>query len=116
MFDLDKPEFSQKEKILLLLKEYDALRAEITSMATGHNQFIALMAAVISAALTVGFAQIDFSKGFSDPKVLPLVLLVAALILALDSRETDHQQNRLASAYLASIHSRGLLDTSIRLI
>jgi hypothetical protein len=83
MLDLKEEKFSEKEKVLLRLKEYDALRAEITAMATGHNQFIALAGAGIGAAATVGVAKVNFKNepqlGLTE--VALLVLLVAAILL-----------------------------------
>ena len=40
MFNLTTPEFSKKERVLILLKEYDSLREEIIRRTDSRDRFI----------------------------------------------------------------------------
>jgi hypothetical protein len=46
MFDLTRPEFSTKERVLILFKEYDSLREEIIRRTDSHNRFITVVGVV----------------------------------------------------------------------
>lgn len=54
MLDYSKEKFSDKEKIMILFKEYDTLRAEVISRASGGYQVIAIFAGLIAAVLAWG--------------------------------------------------------------
>ncbi len=51
MFDHTTQQFSAKEKIEVLLKEYDSLRAEIGKKTSGGYQLITVLAAILAAVL-----------------------------------------------------------------
>jgi hypothetical protein len=82
MFDLSKETFSKKEMIAILLKEYDALRAEILSRSTSHHQLVGITGTLIAATLAFGAAKIDFDKGFLNANVFVIVGVIVALVVA----------------------------------
>jgi hypothetical protein len=51
MFNYATEAFSAKEKIEILFKEYDTLRAEIINRASGGNQVVAILAGLFGASL-----------------------------------------------------------------
>jgi len=67
MFDLTKPEFSTKERVLILFKEYDSLREEIIRRTDSHNRLITVVGVVIAATLAFGTMRINFENGFQNP-------------------------------------------------
>ena len=81
MFDLTKPEFSTKERVLILFKEYDSLREEIIRRTDSHNQFITVVGVVIAATLAFGTMRINFENGFQNPNIYVLIGVIAVLIL-----------------------------------
>jgi len=81
MFDLTKPEFSTKERVLILFKEYDSLREEIIRRTDSHNRFITVVGVVIVATLAFGTMRINFENGFQNPNIYVLIGVIAVLIL-----------------------------------
>lgn len=81
MFDLTKPEFSTKERVLILFKEYNSLREEIIRRTDSHNQFITVVGVVIAATLAFGTMRINFENGFQNPNIYVLIGVIAVLIL-----------------------------------
>jgi hypothetical protein len=81
MFDLTKPEFSTKERVLILFKEYDSLREEIIRRTDSHNRFITVVGVVIAATLAFGTMRINFENGFQNPNIYVLIGVIAVLIL-----------------------------------
>jgi hypothetical protein len=81
MFDLTKPEFSTKERVLILFKEYDSLREEIIRRTDSHNRFITVVGVVISATLAFGTMRINFENGFQNPNIYVLIGVIAVMIL-----------------------------------
>ena len=81
MFDLTKPEFSTKERVLILFKEYDSLREEIIRRTDSHNRFIMVVGVVIAATLAFGTMRINFENGFQNPNIYVLIGVIAVLIL-----------------------------------
>lgn len=81
MFDLTKPEFSTKERVLILFKEYDSLREEIIRRTDSHNRFITAVAVVIAATLAFGTMRINFENGFQNPNIYVLIGVIAVMIL-----------------------------------
>ena len=81
MFDLTKPEFSTKERVLILFKEYDSLREEIIRRTDSHNRFITVVGVVIAATLAFGTMRINFEDGFQNPNIYVLIGVIAVLIL-----------------------------------
>jgi hypothetical protein len=81
MFDLTKPEFSTKERVLILFKEYDSLREEIIRRTDSHNRFITVVGVVIAATLAFGTMRINFENGFQNPNIYVLIGVVAVMIL-----------------------------------
>ena len=82
MFNLLEDAFSKKEMIAILLKEYDALRAEILSRSNSHHQLVGITATLIAATLAFGAARIDFDRGFLNANVFVIVGVVIALVAA----------------------------------
>ena len=80
MFDLTKPEFSTKERVLILFKEYDSLREEIIRRTDSHNRFITVVGVVI-AAIAFGTTRINFENGLQNPNIYVLIGVIAVLIL-----------------------------------
>jgi hypothetical protein len=97
MFDLTKPEFSTKERVLILFKEYDSLREEIIRRTDSHNRFITVVGVVIAGTLAFGTMRINFENGFQNPNIYALIGVIAALILA-----------ALIAARAVGRHTRGL--------
>ena len=81
MFDLTKPEFSTKERVLILFKEYDSLREEIIRRTDSHNRFITVVGVVIAATLAFGTMRINFENGFQNPNIYVLIGVIAVMIL-----------------------------------
>ena len=81
MFDLTKPEFSTKERVLILFKEYDSLREEIIRRTDSHNRFIMVVGVVIAVTLAFGTMRINFENGFQNPNIYVLIGVIAVLIL-----------------------------------
>ena len=81
MFNLTTPEFSKKERVLILLKEYDSLREEIIRRTDSRDRFITVAGAVIAATLAVGATRINFENGFQNPNNYVLIGVIAVLIL-----------------------------------
>jgi hypothetical protein len=81
MFNLTTPEFSKKERVLILLKEYDSLREEIIRRTDSHDRFITVAGAVIAATLAFGAARMNFESGFQNPNIYVLIGVIAVLIL-----------------------------------
>jgi len=54
MLDYSHEKFSDKEKIMILFKEYDTLRTEVISRSGGGYQVIAIFAGLIAAILAWG--------------------------------------------------------------
>jgi hypothetical protein len=81
MFDLTKPEFSTKERVLILFKEYDSLREEIIRRTDSHNRFITVVGVVIAVTLAFGTMRINFENGFQNPNIYVLIGVIAVLIL-----------------------------------
>jgi hypothetical protein len=81
MFNLTTPEFSKKERVLILLKEYDSLREEIIRRTDSRDRFITVAGAVIAATLAVGATRINFENGFQNPDNYVLIGVIAVLIL-----------------------------------
>jgi len=81
MFDLTKPEFSTKERVLILFKEYDSLREEIIRRTDSHNRFITVVGVVIVASLAFGTMRINFENGFQNPNIYVLIGVIAVMIL-----------------------------------
>jgi len=81
MFDLTKPEFSTKERVLILFKEYDSLREEIIRRADSHNRYITVVGVVIAGTLAFGTTRINFENGFQNPNIYVLIGVIAVLIL-----------------------------------
>jgi hypothetical protein len=82
MLNLSDKEFSKKEMIGILLKEYDALRAEILSRSNSHHQLVGITATLIAATLAFGAARVDFDRGFLNANVAVIVAVVISLIAA----------------------------------
>jgi hypothetical protein len=80
MFDLTKPEYSTKERVLILFKEYDSLREEIIRRTDSHNRFITVVGGVIAATLAVGTMRINFENGFENPNIHVLIGVIAVLV------------------------------------
>jgi hypothetical protein len=80
MFDLTKPEFTAKERVLILFKEYDSLREEIIRRSDSHNRFITVVGGVIAATLAVGTMRINFENGFENPNIHVLIGVIAVLV------------------------------------
>jgi hypothetical protein len=80
MFDLTKPEFSTKERVLILFKEYDSLREEIIRRTDSHNRIITVVGGVIAATLAVGAMRINFENGFENPNIYVLIGVIAVLV------------------------------------
>ena len=81
MFDLTKPEFSTKERVLILFKEYDSLREEIIRRTDSHNRFITVVGVVIAVTLAFGTMRINFENGFQNPNIYVLIGVIAVMIL-----------------------------------
>jgi hypothetical protein len=81
MFDLTKPEFSTKERVLILFKEYDSLREEIIRWTDSHNRYITVVGVVIAGTLAFGTTRINFENGFQNPNIYVLIGVIAVLIL-----------------------------------
>ena len=81
MFDLTKPEFSTKERVLILFKEYDSLRKEIIRRTDSHNRFITVVGVVIAATLAFGTMRINFENGFQNPNIYVMIGVIAVMIL-----------------------------------
>ena len=81
MFDLTKPEFSTKERVLILFKEYNSLREEIIRRTDSHNRFITVVGVVIAVTLAFGTMRINFENGFQNPNIYVLIGVIAVLIL-----------------------------------
>jgi len=73
MLDYSQENFSAKEKIMILFKEYDTLRAEAISRSGGGYQVIAIFAGLIAAIL---------AWGATHPPVATFWAAVGTLILA----------------------------------
>jgi hypothetical protein len=81
MFNLTTPEFSKKERVLILLKEYDFLREEIIRRTDSRDRFITVAGAVIAATLAFGATRINYENGFQNPNNYVLIGVIAVLIL-----------------------------------
>jgi hypothetical protein len=81
MFNLTTPEFSKKERVPILLKEYDSLREEIIRRTDSRDRFIMVAGAVIAATLAFGPMRINFENGFQNPNNYVLIGVIAVLIL-----------------------------------
>jgi hypothetical protein len=81
MFNLTTPEFSKKERVLILLKEYDSLREEIIRRTDSRDRFITVAGAVIAATLAFGATRINYENGFQNPNNYVLIGVIAVLIL-----------------------------------
>ena len=81
MFDLTRPEFSTKERVLILFKEYDSLLEEIIRRTDSHNRFITVVGVVIAVTLAFGTMRINFENGFQNPNIYVLIGVIAVLIL-----------------------------------
>ena len=101
MFDLTKPEFSTKERVLILFKEYDSLREEIIRRTDSHNRFITVVGVVIAVTLAFGTMRINFENGFQNPNIYVLIGVIAVLILG-----------ALIAARAVWRHTRGLRQQS----
>jgi hypothetical protein len=81
MFDMTKPEFSTKERVLILFKEYDSLREEIIRRTDSHHRYITVVGVVIAGTLAFGTARINFENGFQNPNIYVLIGVIAVMIL-----------------------------------
>ena len=81
MFDLSKPEFSTKERVLILFKDYDSLREEIIRWTDSHNRYITVVGVVIAGTLAFGTTRINFENGFQNPSIYVLIGVIAVMIL-----------------------------------
>jgi len=102
MFDLTKPEFSTKERVLILFKEYDSLREEIIRWTDSHNRFITVVGGVIAATLAVGAMRINFENGFQNPDNYVLIGVIAVLILgaSIAARAVGRHTRRLRQRFV----------------
>jgi hypothetical protein len=82
MFNTADENFSKKEWVAILFKEYDTLRAEVLSRSNSHHQLVAVTATLIAATLAFSVSKIDFTQGFLNANVYVMVGISLALATA----------------------------------
>ena len=98
MFDYASDSFSVKEKIEILFKEYDTLRAEIINRAGWGNQAVAIVAGLFAAILAWGATRPPAGAFWG---AVAVVVVTSAGLLIITYRDIN-----LVSRRIAEIESR----------
>lgn len=84
MFDYSQAKFSDKEKIMILFKEYDTLRAEVISRSSGGYQVIAIFGGLFAALLAWGATHPPIAVFWAAVLTLAVGVIFAAFTVFRD--------------------------------
>lgn len=105
MLDLGTPNFSDKERVLILFKEYDTLRAEIIARTKTQQGYLVVCASIIGFVIALGGKELAVAPTMGSSLVL-IGVACAFLIAGISSAVLSARHTSLIGIYVKELENK----------